>query len=171
MKTLGLSIYFLFLFAEVFSQNHKQDSLISTIAISETETVDSKFDSLLLFAQQFIGVKYKYKGVCATGFDCSGYVQFVYDKFDKKLPHASASQANIGKVIQLNDLQKGDLVFFKGRNLQANNVGHVGIVMEAKEGHFKMIHASVHKGVTIDYYPEGEYYRKRYLSARRITFD
>lgn len=161
-----ITICFLLLSIRVFSQSNSVDS-IPSIANNE----NSRYDSLLSYAQQYIGVKYKYQGVCSTGFDCSGYVQFVYSKFDKKLPHASASQAAIGKEIKLNDLQKGDLVFFKGRNLQATNVGHVGIVMEAKDGHFKMIHASVHKGVTIDYFPEGEYYRKRYLSARRITFD
>ncbi|MES2836509.1 MAG: C40 family peptidase [Bacteroidota bacterium] len=152
-----------------FSQSNSADS--SSTQLSDNFAVESRYDSLLTYAKQYIGIKYKYQGTTKNGFDCSGFVQHVFAHYNKKLPHASTAQALIGEEIQLKNLQKGDLVFFKGRSLKSKKVGHVGIVMEANNGHFKMIHASVHKGVTIDYFPEGEYYKKRYLTARRISFE
>jgi cell wall-associated NlpC family hydrolase len=163
-----ITICFFLLATKAFSQTNSVDS--SFAQMSNNYSVESRYDSLLTYAKQYIGVKYKYQGTNKSGFDCSGFVQHVFAHYNIKLPHASTAQALIGKEIQLKDLQKGDLVFFKGRSLKSKKVGHVGIVMEANNGHFKMIHASVHKGVTIDYFPEGEYYKKRYLSARRISF-
>ena len=58
-------------------------------------------------------------------------------------------------------------MFFKGRNSKSVNVGHVSLVIENKDGNIKMIHAT-RRGVIIDEYLKMEYYRQRFLMARRI---
>lgn len=74
------------------------------------------------YALQFVGNPYVWGGTSLTnGADCSGFVLSVYKKFGYSLPHSSASQANCGKKVDINDLQPGDLVFYK----HGDRIGHV----------------------------------------------
>lgn len=67
-------------------------------------------------AKKYIGVPYRYGGDSPAGFDCSGYVQFVYAQFGVALPHSSSGQSNYGKPIRLKDARPGDLVIMPGHN-------------------------------------------------------
>ena len=85
-----------------------------------------------------------------------------------RLTRSSRSQYAEGtKIKHKKDLQKGDLVFFKGSRSASATIGHVGIVTEVGEGgDFKFIHAA-RKGITIDS-SQDPYYKKRYVGASRI---
>jgi cell wall-associated NlpC family hydrolase len=75
----------------------------------------------------------------------------------------------IGIRLDKREIRPGDLVFFTGRNARSKKVGHVGIVVDSgKNGNFIFIHASTSKGVTVTSSTE-DYYRERYLSARRVV--
>lgn len=124
-------------------------------------------DSLMLRANECIGIKYQYGGGTKSGFDCSGFVNYVYSAFDISLPRSSYEIANLGVKVVFDDLQPGDLVFFKGRSTSSTKVGHVGMVVEKTNGGFKMIHASVAKGVRIDNYGDS-YYKTRFLFGKRL---
>ena len=123
-------------------------------------------DDLLKEAHTHIGKRYVHGSKGPKAFDCSGFSSYVYKQFGYKISPASRMQYTVGVPVGLNELRKGDLVFFTSRS-SGRNVGHVGIVVSAdnESGKFKFIHASV-KGVRIN---ENEgYYKSRYVGARRI---
>ncbi|MFP3466068.1 C40 family peptidase [Leifsonia sp. SIMBA_070] len=67
-------------------------------------------------AQQYIGTPYVYGGASPAGFDCSGYVMYVYAQFGINLPHSVSGQAAMGKRISINDAQPGDIVIMNGHD-------------------------------------------------------
>lgn len=111
-------------------------------------------------AQKYKGVPYKYGGASPKGFDCSGFVMFVYNEHGKKLPRSADKQYETGKAVKPKDLSPGDLVFFTTTEKGAS---HVGIFV----GDDKFIHASSSKGVTVSALGDS-YWKPRYLGARRV---
>jgi cell wall-associated NlpC family hydrolase len=88
------------------------------------------------FAQQYIGSPYRWGGVSPSGFDCSGFVLFVYSQFGIDLPHDESGQLNSGPRIAADDLQPGDILVFA--NTYRAGLSHTGIYIG--DGHF--IHAA-----------------------------
>lgn len=121
----------------------------------------NKSDSIIATAKQYIGVKYQWGGsIPETGFDCSGYVSYVFGKNGIALPRVSRDQYTVGTKVAFENLQPGDLVFF---SFAANGVvDHVGIYL----GDGQFINASSSKGVTI--YVIGPYWKSVYVGARRV---
>jgi len=124
-------------------------------------------DSVIIYAQTFMGDRYRRGGATTKGFDCSGYTMTVYKKFGIKLPHTSAGQSFIGVEIPRKQISKGDLLFFRGRSSRRRGIGHVGIVISEKGEPVQFIHSSTSSGVRIDRL-EAEYYKKRYIKATRV---
>ena len=121
-------------------------------------------------ATQYSGIRYTPGGSNPKrGFDCSGFVSYVFRKLDISVPRSSASLFCKDKqVSDYKDLHLGDLVFFKGSNSRRARVGHVGLVTEVyPDGRFKFIHASTSQGIREDW-SSSPYYAKRYMGARRI---
>jgi len=108
-----------------------------------------------------IGTPYKWGGTTTDGFDCSGFILYVFNKFDVKLPRTSESQSQSGEEVDQDNLQLGDLVFF---NTSGKGISHVGIYV----GDGQFAHASSSKGVRISKLSE-DYYSKRYVTARRVV--
>jgi cell wall-associated NlpC family hydrolase len=105
-------------------------------------------------AMQYLGSRYVWAGASPDGFDCSGFVMYVYRKVGISLPHSSRMQYGSGVAVSRGDLRPGDLVFFY------NPIHHVGIYI----GDGKMIHAAgVGKGVRID-----SAFRSSYTGACRV---
>ncbi len=120
--------------------------------------------SLTDYAKSLLGTRYKYGGTSPdTGFDCSGYVGHVFKKTrGLVLPRSSLSIANQGRVLTLQQLEIGDLVFF---NTRRKKFSHVGIYL----GKQTFIHSPSHGGgVRIENLAE-DYWRKHYNGARRIS--
>ena len=129
---------------------------------------NKEVEQVIKYASEFMGTPYKYGGTTPRGFDCSGYVQYIFKEFNYRLPRNTNEQSKTGLRINKKDIKPGDLVFFTGRDSKSNRVGHVGLVIDSdKKGNFIFIHASTSKGVTITSSVES-YYKQRYLSARRI---
>jgi cell wall-associated NlpC family hydrolase len=82
--------------------------------------------SIVEKAREYIGVNYRYGRSDEQGFDCSGYVRFVYSKFSIALPHSSSEQYKQCRHIKNRKAMPGDLVFFQTRG---KPVGHVGIYL------------------------------------------
>ena len=113
-------------------------------------------------AQELIGTPYRYGGESpAKGFDCSGLVYYSFDKLGVKVPRTAADQRKAAEKIGQDDLEPGDLVFFRSSK---GRVDHVGIY--AGEGRF--IHAP-NAGKVVSYaYLDDPYYRKHFVSAGRF---
>ncbi len=124
-------------------------------------------DSLINYAFTFKGKRYKRGGTTVNGFDCSGYTMMVYKKFGIKLPHSSAAQGLVGISLSKKQIDKGDLILFRGRNSRRKGVGHVGIVITKKGEPIQFIHSSTSSGVRIDYL-DSPYYKKRFVKAVRV---
>ena len=123
---------------------------------SET-TTSTTGSSVVAYAQQFLGCKYVYGGTTTSGFDCSGFTQFVYKHFGVNLNRTAAAQYSNGTSVT--NLQAGDLVMF-GKS----GINHVGIYI----GGNTFIHAAnPSRGVTTDTLASG-YYKTNYVGARRI---
>jgi len=88
------------------------------------------------------GTRHRLGGISRQGIDCSGFVKAVYkDVFNINLPRTTKAQAHQGKSVSLNELQPGDLIFFK----PANYPLHVGIFLDRSQ----FVHASKTKGISI----------------------
>ncbi len=112
--------------------------------------------------QAYLGTPYAWGGRTTGGTDCSGFVQRVFQSLGISLPRSSVDQWKVGAAISVEELQRGDLVFFK---TYARRVSHVGIVTDPLRQEF--VHASTFKGVVYDTL-DSRYYSKRYVGARRI---
>jgi cell wall-associated NlpC family hydrolase len=109
------------------------------------------------YARKFRGVRYVYGGSTPrTGFDCSGFVRYVYAHFGLSLAHSSFAQFTDGRSVSRASLRPGDLVFFDG-------LGHVGIYIG--NGHF--IHAP-HTGTRVRIETLAGWYSSRFVGARRL---
>ena len=108
-----------------------------------------------------IGTPYLWGGTTKAGFDCSGFIQYIFDKFKLDLPRTSNTQAKEGTSVDQENLRAGDLVFF---NTSGQGISHVGIFL----GNNKFAHSSSSRGVTISNLSES-YYKNRYVTARRVV--
>ncbi len=141
--------------------------LLSGCASSRRLQENSAKD-IIRTAQKYKGTRYIYGGSTPKGFDCSGFVQYVYKQHGYTLPRTSAAQSKFGRKVDRKNLKAGDLVFFKGSNKKSKNVGHVGIVTNAgRGGTFDFIHTTNNSGVHNEN-SETAYYKTRYVNARRI---
>jgi len=121
-------------------------------------------ESLLSYAKYFKGGRYRWGGTTPKGFDCSGYVQYLYKKYNIHLPRTALEQSKEGIPVERDALKKGDLLFFLTDEKRGIAVTHVGIYLG--EGEF--IHAaSKKKGIIISPLDRG-YYAEKFLFAKRI---
>ncbi len=119
---------------------------------------------LLEDAKYFKGGKYVWGGTTPQGFDCSGYVQYLYKKHNINLPRTAWAQSKKGIDVAKKDLKKGDLLFFLTDKKRGIPVTHVGIYL----GNGKFIHAaSKKKGIIISPIYSG-YYAGKFVSAKRV---
>jgi cell wall-associated NlpC family hydrolase len=84
--------------------------------LKNPEYPDFSLDKVFDVAKQYIGVPYRYGGASPAGFDCSGFVGFVYAQFGVALPHSASGQAAMGRPIRLADARPGDLVIMAGHD-------------------------------------------------------
>ncbi|WP_336788487.1 C40 family peptidase [Paenibacillus sp. MMO-177] len=111
---------------------------------------------------EVVGTPYKWGGTTTQGFDCSGFINYIFNQFDIKLPRTSQTQAKVGDPVSKSNLREGDLVFF---NTSGKGISHAGIYI----GNGKFAHFSSSKGVTISKMSE-EYYDSRYVTARQVGY-
>lgn len=129
---------------------------------------ECKVARLLDSAFTQINKPYAYGAKGPDRYDCSGFTGYVYRQFGIRLPASSALQAKIGAPVARDELRPGDLVFFKGRAKNVDQIGHVGIVVKISEAAIEFIHSSVSRGIIVDNLLESAYYGSRYITARRV---
>ncbi len=128
-------------------------------------SVSGRGNEVVAFAQQYLGYSYVSAGKRPeTGFDCSGFTQYVFSNFGVSLGGSAASQASAGTGVERKDLQPGDLILFYDDGY--TKIGHVGIYI----GNGNFIHsANPKRGVVIDNLNTSSYYNPRFVGARRLV--
>lgn len=138
------------------------------VKISNTnETANAgKRTEIVAFAKTLLGTQYCYAGSSPDkGFDCSGFVNYVYDHFGIEVPRSSSGFENAGKAIKPEDIKVGDVLVFYGYR-DSTSIGHVGIVTEAKGMKSKFIHSSSGKEMAVMISELGsDMYTKRFYKA------
>lgn len=154
----------------IYNDKPKNDESAKSIEpahISKNEEELRK--NLIKFAEQFIGTPYKWAGEKPEdgGFDCSGFVQYVFKNHNIELPHKASMIADSGVSIKKEKIKPGDVVAFGSKRSNGqHHVYHIGIVYQT-EGELKVIH-SVSRGVIIDPLGEGAYWNKNILFFRKL---
>lgn len=149
----------------------KQDKILNKLdnleAIRDNLTqsaLDYNKENMLKNAKKHLGEAYVWGGTNPGGFDCSGYMQYVYKKEGVQIPRTANQQSKVGKEVSRFEVKKGDLLFFltdKSRNIP---VTHVGMYL----GDDKFIHAaSKRKGIIISSFNKSKY-SKLFVKATRI---
>ena len=138
-------------------ETEKKEESNKETAQTTTQTAQgsSKGNTVVATAKQYLGCKYVYGGTTPSGFDCSGFTQYVYKQCGVSLNRTSDAQASNGTAVSKSNLQPGDLVIF---------TGHVGIYI----GNNKFIHAANPSKGVITTSLSDSYYTKTYKTARRI---
>ena len=132
------------------------------IAILTNNDNQSFFEALRYqILDSYLGVPYVWAGRSPSGFDCSGFIYFVFDQLGYGLPRMADGQFEVGIPVSRNALQPGDLVFF---STYEPGPSHVGIYL----GNDQFIHASSGAGYVTVTSLGNPYHRDRYIGARRI---
>ncbi|MFD2907456.1 C40 family peptidase [Flavobacterium ardleyense] len=121
---------------------------------------------LIHFATTFLGTPYVYaKQDPKVGFDCSGFINYVFKNYKITVPRSSSGFKNYGRKIAINNVKVGDVLVFTGYR-DTNSVGHLGIVSEANGMNSKFIHASSGKVMEVTISDlNSTHYSKRFLHA------
>ena len=115
-------------------------------------------------AMQYLGYPYCYGGSSPSGFDCSGFVRYVYSQFGCSLNRTASAQMSNGTSVSMSELQPGDLVFFLKSGSGASRASHVGIYI----GGGQFIHASTSSTGVIISDMDSAYYTTGFVGGRRI---
>jgi cell wall-associated NlpC family hydrolase len=142
------------------AQEAQQTSVVGASAITPegvSVAPPARYGGVVGVAMSYLGTPYVWGGASPGGFDCSGFVMFVFSQVGVSLPHHAADQYNYGTPVSRDELEPGDLVFFDG-------LGHVGIYI----GGGQFIH-SPHTGDVVKISSLDEsWYAATYVGARRL---
>jgi cell wall-associated NlpC family hydrolase len=125
-------------------------------------------DDPVAAARGLVGSAYRFGGASRGGFDCSGLTRYVLQAHGVDLPRTTEEQARAGHWVPLDELQPGDLVFFREG---ANPPHHVGIVSSRPGEPLRMIHASTSSGVVETDVLGSAYWLRRLGFGRRVLPD
>lgn len=133
-----------------------------TFAGNTEAAINVSSKEIVADAKSLIGIKYRYGGTTKAGFDCSGFIGYVYKQNGVKLSRTAAGMYGTGTSVKKANLAVGDLVFF---NTSGKGVSHVGIYI----GSGNFVHASSSKGVKIEKLNDPYYWGKKYVGAKRVA--
>lgn len=139
--------------------NNTRPAVVQVADTPQKQISRSDSSELVDHALSLQGVPYRFGGTSRSGFDCSGFTQYVYRSSNTVLPRTASEQFNVGSSVSRGQLQVGDLVFF---STYAQGASHVGIYI----GGGRFVHAS-NSGVRVTSLSDS-YYAGRYLGARRV---
>lgn len=153
--------------ASIFSDSPSKKVSISANEVPFEESYLKLANDIQRYAKKFIGTRYKSGGKAAKGFDCSGFVGYVFKKFGMKLGACSTEMFKLGYDVATKESLPGDLIFFRRGRSPKSGISHVGIVVESNAKGLKFIHSATSKGVTISYLND-PYYSAHFVGVKRV---
>ena len=133
------------------------------------ETKNTSPKALVTFAHTLVGIPYKYASSDPkAGFDCSGFITYVFNHFDIAVPRSSKDFTNIGENIPKAEARPGDLILFTGTNIRDRTVGHMGIVTFNSPDTLLFIHSTSGKLNSVTVTSLNEYYQSRFVKIIRV---
>ena len=126
-------------------------------------------DDVVAFAQTLTGTPYVYASANPKrGFDCSGFITYVFNHFGIAVPRSSVGFTRVGKTIAAAQAKQGDLILFTGTDSTEKHIGHMGLVIAADSTALQFIHATSGKAMGVITTPLNAYYKKRFVRIARI---
>lgn len=147
-----------------FRLNEKK---LNTKAVTFNNNDEALRNDILKFSESLLGTPYVYAGTSKKGFDCSGFVYFVYKNFDINVPRSSSQFKNFGKEIPIAEVKKGDILLFLSPT--RNTIGHIGIVSNPNGMESDFIHATSSKKMQVVISSlQQKGYTRRFVKAIRV---
>jgi cell wall-associated NlpC family hydrolase len=156
--------------------NFVEDSVVMDASVQlyrdSIQTGNLKPAMLVDFAKTLIAVPYKYASVDPKeGFDCSGYITYIFNHFNIAVPRSSVDFTNVGKKIEVENAKPGDLILFTGTDPSIRTVGHMGLIISNDNKELNFIHASSGKADGVVITPLNDYYNGRFVKVIRVFPD
>lgn len=163
------------------SEAHAKDTVVVIDSSFKDSTIKEFFSgksidtkgvhpqAIVDFSKTLVGVPYRYASTDPQkGFDCSGFITYVFNHFKIIVPRSSIDFTNVGRSIPNDSAKAGDLILFTGTDSTEKFVGHMGLIIFNENKQLEFIHSTSGKkyGVTIT--PLNDYYRSRYMKTIRI---
>jgi len=152
----------------------KRDNAINkdTVPLPPTQTINTgttQPEELMKFAESLMGTPYVYASTNPkVGFDCSGFITYVFNHYKIAVPRSSVDFTNVGKTVDVKDAKRGDIILFTGTNPQERTVGHMGLVVSNTGDSLSFIHSSSGKAMGVTITPLNDYYKSRFVRITRI---
>lgn len=150
--------------------NHQNKNQISTtIPFKDSiNTKNTQPKDLITFSKTLIGVPYKYGSTDVNiGFDCSGFINYVFNHFEIAVPRSSVDFTNVATEVNISYSKPGDLILFTGTDSTKRTVGHMGIITQTTDT-IKFIHSTSGKAYGVTETPLNKYYQGRFVKTIRI---
>ena len=142
---------------------------LDTTSSSQINTTSAAPADVVKFAETLNGIPYLYASTNPQqGFDCSGFITYVFNHFNITVPRSSIDFTNAAPEVSIASSKPGDLILFTGTDSSKRIVGHMGIIISHDNIQTLFIHSSSGKanGVTIT--PLNDYYMSRFVKVIRV---
>lgn len=162
------------LFTIACSDNRGQSSSSDTAANTVVAPPFSDSGSItpqavVAYATTLVGTPYKYASTNPQeGFDCSGFITYVFSHFNIAVPRSSVEFANAYPEVDAANAKQGDLVLFTGTDSTDVTVGHMGIIVSNSNDSITFIHSSSGKANGVTVTPLNAYYKSRFVKIVRV---
>ena len=131
-------------------------------------TANLNADSIVAYAKTLLGTPYVYAATDpAVGFDCSGFITYVFNHFNTAVPRSSFDFTNVGTEVKVQDAAPADLILFTGTDSTETFIGHMGIVVSNTDS-LRFIHSTSGKANSVTITALNPYYQKRFVKVINI---
>lgn len=164
LLAIGLCLFAYGSFRSAVKLSDKNEDFVRDAQINPHKINVSQRDSIVSFATELLGTPYVVAASGRDGFDCSGFVYFVFKHHKIQVPRSSAGFTNFGKEIPIDNVKKGDILLFLSPT--RNTIGHIGIVTNPNGKESDFIHASSGREMKVIITSlKQEGYARRYVKA------